>query len=494
MGGSPAPVEVPPGYEGIAPPPGDEEEGGQGFKKVLTALDLTMIGVGSIVGSGIFVMSGQAAALYAGPAVVVSFAISGLACIVYAMSFAELAAAYPTAGSAYSYTKVAFGRFPSWIVGWALVSEYMFGISVITVGWSGYFCALMRHIGWGLPKSISTPPLNFDSGHIPSLSGSYVNLPAVILILLVSVVVVIGARESASSVTAMVLVKVTVIVMFVLFGIGYIDTENWDPFVPEPADGTFGEFGWSGVLRASSVIFFAYVGFDAVTTGAGECIHPQRDLPIAIFSSLGIVTLLYCSTSLVLTGMLHYSKLMVPDPLSVAVDAHDGLRWLSPILACAVVVGLPSGVLCGVYSMSRIFYIMAEDMLLPTPFRDLHPAFRTPYLATIICGLCAAVLAGSLPVNVIGELCSMGTLLAFGTVSYAVIRLRETDPDVPRPFKVPFCPYLPAAGVLLALAQTLFLPFVTWVRMGVWLLAGVGIYLWYGAQGGKGDAYERIWK
>mmetsp|Transcript_25165 Transcript_25165/g.49025 ORF Transcript_25165/g.49025 Transcript_25165/m.49025 type:complete len:490 (+) Transcript_25165:203-1672(+) len=489
MGGSPAPIE-PAGYEGLAP--ADAEDTG-GFKKVLTAWDLTMIGVGSIVGSGIFVMSGQAAALYAGPAVCISFALSGLACIVYAMSFAELSAAYPTSGSAYSYTKVAFGRFTSWMIGWALVSEYMFGISVVTVGWSGYFCTLMKHIGWAVPKQFSTPPLTFE-GHVPGLSGSIVNLPAVMLILAVTIIVVIGTRESASSVAVMVCIKVTVIVIFVICGSFNVDTDNWDPFVPEPTEGTFGEFGWSGVLRASSVIFFAYVGFDAVTTGAGECLQPQRDLPIAIFSSLGIVTVLYCSTSLVLTGMLDYRQLMVPDPLSAAVDAHESLRWLSPILACAVVVGLPSGVLCGVYSMSRIFYMLAEDKLIPSPFRELHPTFRTPYLGTIICGVCAAILAGTLPVNVIGELCSMGTLLAFGTVSYAVIKLRSDDPDLPRPFKVPFCPYLPACGVVLAVLQTLFLPLVTWVRMALWMLAGLVIYWGYGSQHAVGDSYERIWK
>lgn len=483
---------------GSSPAPEWEKDGvvqggdaDKGFNKVLTAMDLTMIGVGSIIGSGIFVMSGQAAALYAGPAVVLSFAWSGAACIIYGMCFAELAAAFPTSGSAYSYTKVAFGRLPSWLIGWALVSEYMFGISVITVGWSGYFCSMMRHVGFPVPDSISGPPIMFN-GHYPEWSGCFVNLPAVILIMVVTIIVVVGTKESAGITTILVSIKVAIIIFFCAFGSFYVNPANWEPFVPEPVEGEFGKYGWSGVLRASSVIFFAYVGFDAVTTGAAESKDPQRDLPIAIFSSLGIVTFLYCITALVLTGMVPYTTLMVPDPLAVAVEAHASLMWLSPVLSLAVIIGLPSGVLCGVYSMSRIFYIMAVDKLLPEPFRDLHETFRTPYLGAIICGTCAACIAGSLPVSVLGELCSMGTLLAFGTVCFAVIRLREDQPEVHRPYKVPLCPYLPAAGMLLAVCQTVFLPLVTWIRMFVWMSAGLAIYWGYGTWTGTVSYYETI--
>jgi len=482
MGGSET-AEDPKGKDGAG-------KSDAGFNKVLTAMDLTMIGIGSIIGSGIFVMSGQAAALYAGPAVCLSFMFSGVACIVYAMCFAELAAAYPTSGSAYSYTKVAFGRLASWIVGWALVSEYMFGIAVITVGWSGYFESMLRNIGLPLPKEISGSPMIFE-GHYPTWSGSYVNLPAVALICLVTILVVVGTKESASVTTVLVAIKIVVILVFCSFGAFYVDSDNWEPFIPEPEGGEFGKFGWSGIFRASSVIFFAYVGFDAVTTGASESQDPQRDLPIAIFSSLGIVTALYVITSLILTGMISYTELMVPDPLAVAVGAHASLKWLSPVLSFAVIVGLPSGVVVGVYSMSRILYIMAVDRLLPDPFKDMHETFHTPYIGTIICGACAALIAGTLPVNVIGELCSMGTLLAFGTVCYAVVKLREQQPDVKRPFKVPMAPYVPVAGVLLALAQSFFLPIVTWVRMLIWMAAGLGIYYVYGKER-ENEAYSSI--
>jgi len=478
-----------------------------GLKRTLTRLNLTTLGVGAIIGAGIFVLTGQAAAMYAGPAIVISFMISGLACAFAGLCYAEFASMIPIAGSAYTYGYATLGEFFAWIIGWDLILEYLFAASTVSVGWSGYMVSFLKdfniiippefiaatgtklydipNMGWtalaSLPKeTIAT--MNLAS--IPHVTA-IMNLPAMFIIGALVVLLVIGIRESANFNNIMVIVKVSVIILFICLGIMFIKAGNWHPFIPKNT-GTWGHFGWSGILRGAGVIFFAYIGFDAVSTAAQESKNPQKDMPWGILGSLTISTILYILVAIVLTGIVSYTMLNVADPVAVGVNAMgSGMFWLRPIIKIAAIAGLSSVILVMLMGQPRIFYSMSKDGLLPPVFSHVHHKFKTPYVSTIITGAVAVVLAGILPIGILGELVSIGTLMAFVIVCVGIIFLRYKKPDLHRPFKTPWVPVIPALGALICFVQMVSLPFDTWMRLIIWMALGFIIYFTYSISHSK---------
>lgn len=461
-----------------------------GLRRVLGPFSLTMIGVGSTIGAGIFVITGTAAAQYAGPALVYSFLIAGFTCLCTALCYAELASMIPVAGSAYTYTYATLGEFIAWIIGWCLVLEYALSASTVAVGWSGYFTEFLMSFGVALPLDWINAPFIFDEDHNIVRTGAYFNIPATALVLLLSGLLIIGIRESTSVNTIMSIIKVGAILLVIIFGAIYVDTDNWKPFIPENT-GKPGEYGWSGILRASAVIFFAYIGFDAISTAAQEAKNPQRDMSISLLAALAICTGLYVLMALVITGLAHYSTLNVPDPVYVALlAAGDKLDWLTPFIVIAAIIGLASATLLSLYGQTRISYVMARDGLIPKTFAAIHPRFRTPLRGTAITGLGSALIAGMFPIDILGELVSIGTLLAFSIVCVGVLVLRYREPHLERPFRVPFAPVLPAVGVFSCLYLMYNLPDGTWIRLAVWLALGLVIYFFYGR---RNAARVRAW-
>ncbi len=455
---------------------------GAQLKRVLGAADLTLLGVGGIIGAGIFVLSGTAAAQYAGPAVVLSFAIAGLACVFAGLCYSEMAAMIPVAGSAYTYAHATLGELAAWVIGWDLLLEYLFGAATVAVGWSGYFTAFLASLGVPLPPSLIEAPLTIEKGHQIVATGAIVNLPAVAIVLLMTGLLVFGIRESARFNFGIVTLKVMIILLVVGLGFGHVNTANWMPFVPENS-GSFGQFGWSGVVRGAGVVFFAYIGFDAVSTAAQEAKHPQRDVPIGILGSLGICTLLYVGMALVLTGLAHYTELNVPHPVYVAIaKAGPSLAWLGMAVNVGAVAGLSSVVLVLLLAQPRVLFAMARDGLLPRIFTRIHPRYHTPYVSTLLTGGVCAVLAGLFPIGVLGELVSIGTLLAFVIVCAGVWILRRKAPNAPRPFRAPGVPWVPLAGILTCFVMMALLPLDTWIRLIVWLALGMAIYFSYGRR------------
>jgi len=455
----------------------DDEQ--RGLKRVLGPLDLVSLGIGIIIGAGIFVVTGQAAAQYAGPALSLSFVLSGIGCVFAGLCYAEMASMIPVSGSAYTYSYATMGQFIAWIIGWDLILEYLFASSTVAVGWSGYMVSFLKDFGIFVPELVAKAPLSFDHVHGWGFTGAALNLPAVLIVLAASVVLIAGIRESSSANSIIVIVKLAVLLIFIGAGISYINMDNWDPFIP-PNDGTFGHFGWSGVLRGAGVIFFAYIGFDAVSTAAQETRNPQRNVPIGILGSLAVATFLYIAVSLVLTGVVKYDLLHVPDPIAVAVDfMGEGLYWLRPLIKIGAIAGLTSVVMVLLFGQTRIFYAMSRDRMLPHKFAEVHTKFRTPVFATALTGVVAAFFAGIFPIGILGELVSIGTLLAFVIVCAGVLVLRYREPGLKRPFKAPFFPFVPIMGILVSLVQMAALPMDTWLRLIVWMVAGFLVYFLY---------------
>jgi len=456
-----------------------------GLKRTLGKLNLITLGIGAIIGAGIFVLTGQAAAQYAGPAVSISFIVAGFACAFAGLCYAEFASMIPIAGSAYTYAYATMGRIVAWIIGWALILEYLFSGSTVAVGWSGYVVNFLDSIGLHIPTALSNAPIGLDANNHLALTGNIINLPAVLIVLLVTALLYRGIKESASFNNIVVLVKLVVIIMFVLLGWQYINTENWVPFIPENT-GEFGKFGWSGVMRASSVIFFAYVGFDAVSTAAQEAKNPQKDMPWGILGSLVICTVVYIIVSMVMTGIAPYQQLNTSAPIAVAIDiAGPGLVWFSPFIKIGAIAGLSSVILVMLMGQTRIFYSMSNDGLFFKRFGDVHEKYQTPYFATIITGGIAMVTSGLLPIGILGELVSFGTLLAFIIVCLGILILRYQQPDLKRPFKTPLFPVTPILGIISCMAVMFSLnTLILWIALA-WLLIGLLVYYGYGRKNAK---------
>jgi APA family basic amino acid/polyamine antiporter len=480
-------------------------EGEHSLKRALTATNLVLLGIGAIIGAGIFVLTGTAAAQYAGPAVALSFVIAGLGCLFAGLCYAEFAAMIPIAGSAYTYGYATLGELIAWIIGWDLILEYLFGAATVAVGWSGYFVAFLHELGIHIPAQFAGAPLDVVGTHTlvrsqicvdpagrvvdiamtgvcaaPNvLESGIINLPAMFIILLMTTLLVIGISESAKFNNLIVYLKVAIVLLVIGFGFKYVDTANWHPFIPK-GTGEFGHFGWTGVVRAAAVVFFAYIGFDAVSTAAQEAKNPQRDMPIGMLGSLAICTVLYILMSLVMTGLANYTTLDVPHPIFVAVNAAGpALAWLGYLVNIAAVAGLASVVLVMLMGQPRIFYSMSRDGLLPPAFAKVHPRFKTPYVTTIVTGIVAAVVGGLFPIALLGELVSIGTLLAFVIVCAGVWWLRIKEPDRERPFRTPFVPLVPILGILTCGFMMYFLPIDTWIRLLVWMGLGLIIYFLY---------------
>ena len=458
------------------------EEGEHSLKRALGPWSLMALGVGGIIGAGIFVLTGEAAYRHAGPAVILSFVVAGLACVFAALCYAEFASLIPIAGSAYTYGYATLGEVFAWIIGWDLILEYALAASTVSAGWTGYFVSLLAHFGISVPPSISTPSyIVNDQGQFVHTGG--VNLVAVSIIVLLSIILALGIKESANTNTIIVVIKISIVLLFIFTGVWYIKPENWQPFLP-PNTGEFGHFGWSGVLRGGALVFFAYIGFDAVSTAAQETKNPKRDLPIGILGSLVLCTVLYIAVAGVLTGLVKYTALGVPHPISIGIQATP-FPWLGGLVDFGAVLGLASVMLVMLLGQSRIFYAMSRDGLLPPFFSQIHPRFQTPFLPQLCIGAVVCIPAALFPITALGHMVNIGTLLAFVIVCASVMVLRVRQPDLPRAFKVPFYPIVPILGILTSLGLMLFLPIETWERLFVWLALGLAVYFLWGRRHSK---------
>lgn len=460
----------------------EAEDETRGFHRSLTGMNLLLLGIGGIIGAGIFVLTGQASASYAGPAIVISFILSGIACAFAALCYAELAAMIPIAGSAYTYAYATLGQLLAWIIGWDLILEYLFGAATVAVGWSGYVVSFLKDFGIHIPAALSSAPFKHSPGTGWESTGAIINLPAMVIVAACTYLLYVGIKESAKFNNLIVFVKLAVLGLFLVFGAMHVIPDNWVPFIPENT-GEFGHFGWSGILRGAGVIFFAYIGFDSVSALAQETKNPQKDMPFGIIGSLIVCTIIYIAVSLVLTGIVKYDQLGVADPIAVAVNAAGpALEWLRPFIKIGAVAGLSSVVLVLLMAQPRILYTMAHDGLLPPVCAKLHPKFRTPYVTTIFTGIFAGLVAGLFPIGLLGELVSIGTLFAFVLVCLGVLVLRYTNPQAHRPFKTPAPHIVCILGALSAAAQMASLPVETWERLVVWMALGLAIYFVYGRK------------
>jgi len=451
-----------------------------GLKRALGSIDLVMLGVGAIIGAGIFVLTGQAAAKHAGPAIVISFILAAVACVFAGLCYAEMASMIPIAGSAYTYSYATMGEFLAWIIGWDLILEYSLGASTVAVGWSGYVVSFLKDLGIVIPPQLAAGPWTPITLADGTAATGLINVPAIFIVAVVTSLLVIGIRESANVNTTIVFIKVGVVIAFILAGFRFVNTANWSPFIP-PNQGTFEAFGWTGVVTGAGVIFFAYIGFDAVSTAAQESRNPQRHMPIGILGSLVVCTLLYIVVAAVLTGIVPYTELNVPDPMAVGINA-TGLMWMRYIVKVGAIAGLSSVILVMLLAQPRIFWIMGGDGLFPHAFNKVHPRFRTPYITTIFTGGAVAIVAGLFPIDVLGHLVSIGTLFAFVLVCAGVLVLRYTKPDIPRPFRAPVVWFTSIAGVLVCFGLMYGLPKETWERLILWMAIGLGLYASYGIR------------
>jgi basic amino acid/polyamine antiporter, APA family len=467
-----------------------EHPGGTTLPRVLTRSNLVLLGVGAVVGTGIFVLTGQAAAAHAGPAIVLSMVMAGLVSALAALCYSEFAASVPIAGSAYTYAYATLGEFTAWVIGWDLILEYALGAATVAVGWSGNLVTLLRQFGMQFPAALSAAP-----GTVVQLANgetvtAIFNLPAVIITILVTILLVIGIKESATVNNVVVVIKVSVVLLVIAAGAIFFSASHFVPFLPENT-GTFGEYGVSGVFRGAAVIFFAYIGFDAVSTSAQEAKDPQRDMPVGIIGSLVVCTILYVLVSAAMISLVPYQQMRnEPAPLVIAVESAErtaaGTAWAAPMAALRILVtlgalaGLTSVMLVMMMAQPRIFLAMSRDGLLPSWAGRIHPRFRTPHLTTVLTGVGVALSAGLTGIGTLGNLVNIGTLLAFVIVAIGIIFMRRREPNAHRPFKVPFVPWIPALSALVSLVLMASLPWESWERLLLWMAIGIAVYFAYG--------------
>jgi len=455
---------------------------GPHLERTLGFWSLTAFGVGCTIGAGIFSLTGDVAAHQAGPAVSLAFVLASLACFFAGLCYAEFAAMVPISGSAYSYAYVTLGELTAWIIGWSLVLEWLFSASLVAISWSGYAQAALRDLGCVLPPLLAQAPFTVDAYHHVLATGAWLDLPAVAVVLACTALMLAGTRTSAAVNTAIVLAKVFALIVLVAVGARYVHPANWQPFIP-PNGGSFGQFGWSGLARGAGILFFAYIGFDGVSTLAEEARNPQRTLPWSLFASLLVCTALYVSVSFVITGLADYRSLAVADPLYYALSAaRVPLGSVKALVSVVALVGLVSVVLASIVGQVRIFYSMARDGLLPPAFAHVSGAHQTPVIGTLLTGGVAALIAGVIPLGTLGELISLGTLLAFTMVCVGVLVLRRIDPAAHRPFRTPWVPVVPVLGIVSCVVLMVSLPGGTWVQLCAWGALGLVIYAAYGRR------------
>ncbi|WP_346948664.1 amino acid permease [Dyella sp.] len=457
----------------------DDCHGGPALRRTLGKWGVTALGIGAVIGTGIFVVTGQAAAEHAGPAVLISFMLAAICSGFTALCYAEFATLIPISGSSYSYAYATLGELVAWFIGWNMVLEYGISASAVAASWTGYFTSLLDHVGIHLPVALTEAPLAFKDGHLVS-TGHLLNLPAVAIVLALTWLCYVGIRESSGLNVLMVALKVGLIIVVVVAGYRYIDPANWHPFIP--AEQEPGKYGWSGIMRGAAMVFFAYIGFEATSTAAQECKNPQKDLPFGTLVSLVICTVLYLAMAAVLTGLIPYTELGTSEPVVTAIRNHPELGWLRLVVEIGAMIGLSSVILVMIIAQPRIFMIMSRDGLLPPVFNRIHPKHRTPHLNTVITGVGIAILAAVFPLDLLADLTSMGTLIAFVAVCAGVLILRYTSPELPRLFRVPAAWFVCTAGVLSCLALLYFMAWFNWLLMIAWTVIGLCIYFGYGRR------------
>ncbi len=463
-----------------------DETGEHTLKRTLGPIQLVMLGIGAIIGAGLFSITGGAAAHNAGPAVTISFVIAAVACGFAGLCYAEFASMIPVAGSAYTYSYATMGRFIAWIIGWDLVLEYAVGAATVSISWSRYLVKFLDHYNIQLAPQMTMSPWDTMTMVDGSIIHGIINLPAVFIVVLMSLLLVRGTQESSRFNAFIVALKIIVVLVFIGLGWQYINVANYTPYIPENT-GNFGEFGWSGIVRAAGIIFFAYIGFDAVSTAAQEAKNPKRDMPIGILVSLAICTVLYILFAHVMTGLANYKEFQGQDgiaPVAVAIE-HTPFEWLKQAIIFAILAGYSSVILVMLLGQSRVFFSMSKDGLLPPVFSKIHTKFKTPYKSNLLFALFVSLFAAFIPARVVGEMTSIGTLFAFVLVCIGVLVLRKTQPNAPRGFKTPFVPLVPILGIAFCVFMMVSLPGDTWLRLLAWMALGLVVYYVYGAKNAK---------